>query len=538
MQTHSKYALSRLTCALLLIASTVAAGLPATSLAQDGSPASYALFLPAITGGMAPSLALAFPDDLAVASPLEMHRDGPVSAAGATGDWLSGYAVATAEIHSVLIGATAVADVFEPGGLLALGADATCYGPTLRFRNHPDDGGADPTVRDLPHGDLGLWQEMDTTGDACAAAQVNARLNGAEQQSQASLILMAALIAAADDAGIALPTGGGTIDVTAEMNAAAIPNVTFSTATIAYDAATGTWNYAAEFEYTDPADGSHHAMAVGLEYTPDATAPESRYTGVMYFRANDDQQWGNCPGSGGGGGGGASKPVTINGSLAFNRLAGNDLHLQQRTGAYCGHDVDGRNGGIVDPTQDWGDNYASFTANFDPASMAGDYAYAWQAGVHDRASRVLNLGINAHSPLDGEAYFGYGARVQDDTDGVLVAGGLYCNWAGPGSSGGMQAYAQRQFVTFNTGTGQFYVPAGGSDIRYAPTNNCQYDGTGSFWYDRDLDGMVNETAADLAVTPTAVNPLDLMTAVDTDADGTPTVAEAIAARGYDEPVAP
>ena len=543
MKSETKRSTVRLVISLLLVGALLA-GVPGASRAQDVEPAQgdgYALFLPAIVGGAGHSYAAFFPENLAVASPLDLHYDGPVSASATAGDWVSGYAIATAEIHGVMTGATAIADVFDAGGLLALGNDASCYGPTLRYRNHPDDGGADPTIRELPHGDLGLWQETDTAGEACAAAQVNARLGGAEKQSQASLNLMAALLAAADDAGIALPTAGGTVDVTAEMNAAGIPDVLFSAATITYDATAGTWTYYAEFTYTDPADGSTHDMVVSLEYTPDATAPESRYTGVMYFRANDDQAWGNCPASGGGGGGGGgatARPVTVNGSLAFNRLGGSELRIQQRSGAYCGHDVDARHVGVVDPTLNWGDNYASFTANFDPANMAGDYAYAWQAGVHDRASRVLNLGVNNHSPLDGEAYFGYGARVQDDSDGVLVADGIYCNWAAPGSSGGMQAYAQRQFVTFNTGTGHFYMPAGGSDMRYAPTNSCQYDGTDSFWYDRDLDGTVNETTDDLAVTPTSANPFDLMAAVETDGDGTPTIAEAIAARGYDEPVAP
>jgi hypothetical protein len=230
--------------------------------------------------------------------------------------------------------------------------------------------------------------------------------------------------------------------------------------------------------------------------------------------------------------------VTNNGTLAFARLGADELRIQQRAGAFCGHNVDARTGGIVDPTGDWGDNYSSFTANFDSETMAGDYAYAWQAGVHDRASRVLDVGINNFSPLDGEAYFGYGDRVQDKTDGVFVAQGMYCNWAAPGSAGGMQPYAQRQFVTFNSTTGHFETPTGGADLRYAPTNNCQYDGGGAFWYDRNLNGVDDETPADLTVTPGSVNPLDLMEAVDSDGDGTATIAEKIATRGYDAPVAP
>lgn len=494
-----------------------------------------AIFLPVISGGAAttPSMATVFPVGLAVASPV--HMENVVMAAAAESGWTSGYAIAAAEIYSVLAGATAVTDVFDPAGLMARSGNAECYGPMLKYRNHPNDTGGGSVVRELPHGDLGMWQEVDRTGDSCAAAQLNARLSSAEQQSQASLLLIAAMIDAVNDAGLSLPTAGGVLDITAEMNAAGIPSIVFTAATITYDLAHNVWTYYAAFEYTDPHDGSVHEMVVTLDYSADPAMPETQYSGVMYFRANEDLHTGNC--SGGGGGGGVTQ-MTVNGSLAFNRLAANDLHVQQRTGAYCGYDVDARTNGVVDPTLGWGDNFSTFTANFDPTTMAGDYAYAWQAGVNDRATRVLNIGINSHAPLDGEAYFGYGDRVQDDADGVHTPTGMYCNWAGPGASGGMQPYAQRQFVAFNSGTGHFETPAGGSDLRYAPVNNCQYDGSGSFWYDRNLNDVEDESADDLVVTPTSTNPLDMMEAVDTDGDGVATIAEKIASRGYREPVAP
>ncbi len=523
----------------LALVVAVALVAPMSVLAGDTAPsageAGYSLYLPVVrSGGESTDVVWAriFPVDLAVASPL--HMENVVNAAAIDGSWTTGYDIATAEIYSVLTGVTAVTAVFDPAALLMAGADANCYGPTLQYRSHPDSGGSGSG--ELPHGDLGIWQEVDSTGDACAAAQINARLNGAEQQSQASLLLMAALIDAANDAGLPFPTAGGVLDVTAAISVAGIPHVTFTLATISYDVTTGTWTYYAEFTYTDPVDSSVHAMVVSLEYTPDAIAPATEYTGVMHYRANDNQMWGNCPGSGGGG---ATKPVTNNGTLAFARLGADELRIQQRAGAFCGHNVDARTGDIVDPTGDWGDNYSSFTANFAPATMAGDYAYAWQAGVHDRASRVLDVGINNFSPLDGEAYYGYGDRVQDNADGVFVAQGMYCNWAAPGSAGGMQPYAQRQFVTFNSTTGHFETPTGGSDLRYAPTNNCQYDGDGSFWYDRNLNGVDDETPAELTVMPgSAASPLDLMEAVDSDGDGTATIAEKIATRGYNAPVAP
>ena len=126
----------------------------------------------------------------------------------------------------------------------------------------------------------------------------------------------------------------------------------------------------------------------------------------------------------------------------------------------------------------------------------------------------------------------------DSGDGVIIAEGLYCNWAAPGSTGSLQPYAQRQFVSFNSSTGHFDMPAGGSDVRYAPVNNCQYDGEGAFWYDRNLNLTADETADDLIVMPGSTNPFDLMAALDSDGDGTATILEAIDGRGYNAPVAP
>jgi hypothetical protein len=256
----------------LVVAVALAAPMPvlAGETVPSAGEAGYSLYLPVVrSGGESADVVWSriFPVDLAVASPL--HMENVVNAAAVNGSWATGYAIATAEIYSVLTGATAVTTVFDAAGLLMAGVDANCYGPTLQYRNHPDGGGGG--TGELPHGDLGIWQEMDSTGDACAAAQINARLNGAEQQSQASLLLMAALIDAATDAGLSLPVTGGVLDVTAAISAAGIPHVTFTLATISYDVTTGTWTYYAEFTYTDPADGSVHPMVVSLDYTPDAT---------------------------------------------------------------------------------------------------------------------------------------------------------------------------------------------------------------------------------------------------------------------------
>ena len=94
--------------------------------------------------------------------------------------------------------------------------------------------------------------------------------------------------------------------------------------------------------------------------------------------------------------------------------------------------------------------------------------------------------------------------------------------------------AQRQFVAFDAGAGKWTQPAGGSDIRYAPTNSCTYTNTerasgGVFWYDRDLTTAASGLPAQANL---IVDPADATYTLDLFGKGaSATIADAIAARG-------
>ena len=131
---------------------------------------------------------------------------------------------------------------------------------------------------------------------------------------------------------------------------------------------------------------------------------------------------------------------------------------------------------------------------------------------------------------DGEAYFGYGDEISVSNGDTL---GMYCSWAAPGSTHTLQSYAQRQFISYDATTYHWTQPTGGSDILYAPTNDCTYDGSGTFWYDRNLNTANDEGSTDLVVgaVGSGIPPeLDLMQK-GTSAD----IPTKIASRGYVKP---
>ena len=492
------------------------------------------------TGSNDSGTAATFPAGLAVTSPLA--RDATpgaaltraVSGLGASSD----YSAALDRINGVLDGSLSPGTALAPDDFLARPILADCFGPTLAYENHPDGSPANGT---LPSGDLGLWQDSDSGGNACAAAQLDAQMNGVSRRSDQALLGLASMINVADANGVALPAAGAAVNLTSQMNALGIANTSFTNASLSLDGGGTIWRYSLSFSYVDGASVSHD-MLVTLAHAPGADA--DHYEGVLTYRVDDQFNGGHCP----------SQDVSYNGSVYYQRSAANQLQLNARDGMYCGHgraaakitDTDLDASGtyqVIDPAETynvssgagWANNFSILGAVFNPDNLDGDYTYAWQAGYGDSNSRILSVGVNG-ATADGEAYYGYGAPV-GGSDGTIQ--GFFCSWAGPGSTHTLQNYAQLQFREYNASSGKFEVPTGGSDIIYAPTNSCLYEGTpANFWYDRDLDGTNNEADTDVHVytgAPSGYLSLDLMAAIDADGDTVATVAEKLASRGFNQP---
>lgn len=493
-----------------------------------------------IAYGLAVRAENSFPIGLAVASPTDTVPNGgrPLSMlAPAAMNWTTAYADAVQRINDLLNGTTPVNDAFTPELFFNTGVNAQCYGPSLRYEDHPD--AATPNSGELPGGDLMIWLETDTnTGHTCSAAQLNARLNGVKNQSFAALMGLASTVIVAIDNGYSEPAVGESLDLTSEMNDLSITGVNFSSVTIER-VATDEWQYTQSYSFDY--QGTARDITVSMSHTSGET--EYDYSGLMQFTLNGDNSifgGGNC----------SDSARTLNGSLAYDRSSETELSVQSRVAIFCGADASGFNTdsmaddvGQVDPDDSyhatnnpdgWSENFNLFGMQMDPTTLDGSYAYVWQAGVNDSHSRIFLMGVNYNetggtSVLDGEAYAGFGNAIAN-TDGFIQ--GMICNWAGPNNSHALQPYGQRQFFSLDESTGVFETPSGGSDITYAPTNSCSYDGSGSFIYDTDLDGDLSDESASGAISP------DLLSASDTDTDGTPTMPEAIMDRGYDLPVIP
>lgn len=439
----------------------------------------------------------------------------------------TGYSSALETINDIIDGSATVSGSFDPTLFLQGPMTADCFGPSLAYQDHPD--GSTPNSGTLPTGDLGIWQETEADGEVCAAAQLNAQLKGVSDASNMALISLASLIQVANDNSLAVPTAGTSLNLTTEMNALSISSTTFTQASIS-QSLSGQWSYDLSFTYLD---SSSHDIAVSLTHDPSSS---DNYEGLLTYMVDDFfDPAGNCPITSGTG-----ADITYNGSLHYILDDANSLRFQQRYASLCGHGQSGLSealssstvsGSVLSPSSSWRNNFSIFTAELDPNDMSGSYSYTWQAGDGDSDSRIFNLGLNPHTPQDGESYFGYGPRVQSATDGTID--GFYCNWAGPGNSHSKLDYAQRQHITYNSSTGQFEPSnSGASDITYAPTDSCLYDGTGSFAYDRNQDGLLNDDISQLMVTDPATSGLglDLM-----DKMSYSDITESIDNRGYDAP---
>jgi hypothetical protein len=484
-----------------------------------------------------------FPTELAVVSPTDSAAASSRSARSVSnfsqrtaGD---AYSTTVSKIRGVFDGSSSVSTTFTPELFYTQDINANCYGPKLFYDNHVDGTDATPqgsdTLSSLPTGDLGIWKASDDSGQACVAAQLNARMESVKDRSSIALMGIASLIKVYVDSGSTWPTdiaAGATVDLVSNMNALSIANTSFSTATISQDSAGKQWSYSLAFTYTR--NSVDYDISVGMTHVQGSSSSE--YEGLLTYAAdNTFSPAGNC----------STNNVTLNGSLHYISNSATDLRFQSRGAQLCNHgssalteavnstDITGNVVNPTDSTNVWSDNFTQFTAQIDPTTIIGNYSFVWQAGKNDSHSRILNIGLETQSA--GEAYFGFGDQV-GTTDGSIK--GFICNWAGPGGNHTLLDYAQRQHITLNTTSNIFELTnSGASDITFAPTVSCTYDGdgTGTFLYDRDLDDdLSDETTATVNVGTGETLVLDLM-----EPSGAATnITEQIVSRGYNLPAYP
>jgi hypothetical protein len=460
--------------------------------------------------------------------------------------YTSAFSAGAEEIAAILSGTSSAACSFDPEQFLALDNNASCYGPSIDYENHPDASGSMPADGNFPSGDLGIYSENnvapDGTVSACSAAELNARMDGVGNRAQAALMSLASMVCSLTTSGQAIPVNA-TVDLSDEMTALGIADTVFSTETnavsLTHDDTSGSdvYSYALSFTYL----GDN--IVVEMEFQPGTSSSE--YHGRVSSLVNTSMGFGNCP----------DPEVTNNNSLLYEANS-TGLILEARSGTYCGHDADGRVDGLPNPGDKysdgsvtaenltgWGNNLSIFRTNFDPTTLEGNVFLAWQAGPHDGNARIFNLNTEPNADdtdpagddssdidLSGEAYFGYGDDIED-TDGTIQ--GFICNWAGPnGDHDPLTEDAQFQSVTLDYSTGS--IDAAISMIDYAPVNGCTYDytGTETFIYDTNNDEDLTDEDPTIDIIESLLDPSD------TDGDGTETIEETITRGGFTLPTAP
>ena len=489
------------------------------------------------------ALALAlFQGDLATAKQVAF-RLIPVGYAQAAASHSPRYMKSANAVNALLTGtATPRTGVgFNADKFLKSPINAGCYGPTVLYQGHPNWTSGTPAATDtLPSGDVGIWTAVDTATDwVCAAAQLDARMDGVALRSNTSLMTLASLINVANTAGKSLPAVGATVDLKAEMNVAFSTDATFTTATISQPVA-GSYSYSVAFSFTH-SSGTRNAE-IRLSHTPGAS--KSQYSGLLTYavtRGGSDLR--NCNGKAGG-------TVDV-GTLKYTLASRTAMTLVQREGNYCGEGTatplatsyaNFSSDSQLDPagkwsgTKGWANNFNRFGAVYDPTTLQGNYTFGWQAGDLDSNSRVFNIGLNYNTATEarsGEAYFGYGDDIASSTGTI---NGFICNWAGPGNSHALRDYFQRQNISFNDATGKWRPSseaASSSNITYAPTNACTSAG-GTFYYDKNAGSVTPPSLADELANPNPAVAVDLADRV-FGATTFATIPLAIAGRGVTVP---
>lgn len=408
-------------------------------------------------------------------------------------------------------------------------AEAACYGPSLYYVNHPDasageidannDDGPNDDDGQLPGMDLGIWSATESaTGEACCVAQMNNIVANFEALVNAAAETIAAGLGAAslDDTLDQLPDAGESLDLAAKANSVLTENnvpVEFDSAVLSRDtedSSDGDPVFVTDTDTTLSLPEGTATMEATLTHIPmgeetsalksQTTISNETYCGTLVQAVNitvaDAQELGNCVGSDG---------LTRCALIDYCKTASTSITYHLRTAEFCGQNKDC---GTVDPADKvsgsnpdgWGNGFYYTVCQINPEDGTGSCAQAWQAGMGDGNTRVLNVVVNADDT--GRCYVGFGPDVAA-ASGVGSIDRMICNWAGPGSSHTGVSLAQRQ--EFDRNDDGIFVPTS-SNILYAPTNSCNKS-AGNFAY--GLQSPPTDVPAGNAVTNNLVNLADV-----------------------------
>lgn len=377
---------------------------------------------------------------------------------------------------------------------------ASCYGPRLKYENHDNAVPPAASSGELPGGDLGMWRSMEDASTPCSVAQLNALMKPVKSRANASLILGARLTALALAHG-GMPAVGSSKDLKTEF-ASFVSSVLPAGATLEETMAgitaesDGSYTYQVRLKFNN-----NRVVAFKLNHKKGSG---SGFSGLLQYASSNMVRAAStnyCNGQ---------KTADV-GTLRYSS-DGTTLQFSAREGPYCIVDTDEvvtnfpsyvalTTDGELDPAQNtssntrgWdqeGGGFKRFAASLTTSDHAGNYLFAWQAGVNDSHSRMFaaKVGYDASETRGVKAFFGYADKMGEASAtnrGKLL--GMICNWAGPGTSNAHTplSLVQRQSTSMAASATTWAAPT--DNLVYAPTDTCNASAT--MRYDVNMDNTV------------------------------------------------
>ena len=413
-------------------------------------------------------------------------------------------------IQKVVLGqSTPDATTLPLNGFFKSYTAAPCYGPQVAYLQH--NNGADATPAVLPGGDVGMWLDRNgdqTTGIPCAAAQLNALMDPIKSRANASLMLGARMVALAVS-GSGLPTTNSSSSLTTSFQSfidGILPSGTTADVTLAGITNNGSDSFTYQWRVKFTKAPKEMWLLVNLTHQKTT----SGYTGLLQYATSElsanTQATAQCA---------TSKKLAVVGTMRYNKSSSTQLDFSAREAPYCitassdlvtdfaswvsvdsNKELDNTKTTNTD-SKGWhqdGGGFKRFATSFNPDTGAGNYLFAWQAGIGDLNSRMfaVNSAYNSSSEARTlKAFFGFAPNMAA-TSNQSQLGELICNWAGPGNSKtvGHKRF-QSQLLSLTSTATDWSFPtnlATDSKIRFAPTNNC--NSTGAMNFDVDASGSL------------------------------------------------
>ena len=418
-----------------------------------------------------------------------------------------------------------------------------CYGPQVAYSQHND--GTDASPATLPGGDVGMWLDRNgdqTTGTPCAAAQLNALMDPIKSRANASLMLGARMVALAAS-GSGLPAPNTSSSLTASFQTfinGILPSGTTADVTLAGITNNGSDSFTYQWRVKFTKAPKEMWLLVNLTHQKTT----SGYTGLLQYATSElsanTQATAQCA---------TSKKLAVVGTMRYNKSSSTQLDFSAREAPYCiaassdlvtdfaswvsvdsNKELDNTKTTSTD-SKGWhqeGGGFKRFAASFNPDTGAGNYLFAWQAGIGDPNSRMFAVNSDYNSSSEArtlKAFFGFAPNMAA-TSNQSQLGELICNWAGPGNNKtvGHNKF-QSQLLSLTSTATDWSFPtnvATDSKIKFAPTNDCNSTGTMNFDVDASGSLEANEGA-------NVTNSLDVVLT------GTASVFDEIKSRGFSAP---